>query len=363
MTITKPTLLLDETKCRQNIQNMIKRAKQLDCQLRPHFKTHQSHTVAEWFKEYGIASCAVSSLDMALYFAQSGWDDITVAFPLNTLEYETVHTLAEKIQLNLCVESLETAQSLKQWIKHPVGIFIKVDAGYHRTGIRAEDYAYIQQIIDELSNSPLITFNGFLQHAGHTYQAQGKTEVDSIHKETSGRMIVLKNHFQAKYPNIIISNGDTPTCSLSDDFENIDEMRPGNFVFYDVMQAEIGACNYDNIAVAMACPVVAKHADRNEVIVYGGAIHLSKERIEKSNKEIYGLIAASQEKGWGNPMNDWYVKKLSQEHGTVHIPTEDFDKIKIGDLLYILPIHSCLTANLMSRYFTLDGKEISMFRF
>jgi len=34
----------------------------------------------------------------------------------------------------------------------------------------------------------------------------------------------------------------------------------------------------------------------------------------------------------------------------------------IGDLVLVFPIHSCLTANLMGRYLTLDGKTIEMFR-
>lgn len=363
MNITKPTLLLDEKKCRQNIERMVKRAKKFNCDLRPHFKTHQSHTVGEWFKEYGIKSCAVSSLQMAEYFAQAGWSDITVAFPLNILEHETVNQLAKQISLNICVESIDAAQSVNEWLKFPIGIFIKTDAGYHRTGISAEDFTGIEAILNELNKNPLIIFKGFLQHAGHTYQAKGKTEIDEIHSYTSEKMIKLKDHFKVKYPEIIISNGDTPTCSVSDNFDHIDEMRPGNFVFFDVMQAEIGSCQYENIAVAMACPVVAKHADRNEVIVYGGAVHFSKDRIEKDGKIIYGLIAEPKEKTWGNPISDWYVKKLSQEHGTIHVPDEALDQIKIGDLLYILPIHSCLTANLMSKYYTLDGEEIIIFRY
>lgn len=363
MNITKPTLFLDEKKCRQNIETMVKRAKQFNCQLRPHFKTHQSHKVGEWFKEYGIESCAVSSLQMAEYFAQASWNDITVAFPLNILEHETVNRLAEKINLNICIESLETVKSLNEWLKFPLGIYIKTDAGYHRTGIDANDFVGIQSIIDELGKNSLTKFKGFLQHAGHTYQAKGKKEIDEIHAYTSEKMIKLKDHFKRKYPEIIISNGDTPTCSVSDNFDHIDEMRPGNFVFFDVMQAEIGSCKYENIAAAMACPVVAKHADRNEVIVYGGAVHFSKDRIEKDGKTIYGLIAEEKEKGWGYPISGWYVRKLSQEHGTIHVPDEAFDQIKIGDLFYILPIHSCLTANLMSKYYTLDGEEIEMFRY
>lgn len=363
MDLTKPTLLLDEKKCKQNIENMISRANQFNCNLRPHFKTHQSLIVGNWFRDLGITQCAVSSLEMAKYFFNGGWTDITVAFPLNILEHTIVNDLAGKIKLNLCVESFETVKALNEFLEHPVGIFLKIDAGYHRTGLDAENFTEIEAILKALESNHLITIKGFLQHAGHTYGAKGKAEIDEIHTYTSEKMIKLKDHFLKKYPDVIISNGDTPTCSVSENFEHIEEMRPGNFVFYDVMQAEIGSCQYDDIAVAMACPAVAKHADRNEVIIYGGAVHFSKDRIERDGKTIYGLIAEEKENGWGNPISGWYVKKLSQEHGTIHVPDEAFDQIKIGDLLYIFPIHSCLTANLMSKYYTLDDVEIEMFRY
>ncbi|SMG16901.1 D-serine deaminase, pyridoxal phosphate-dependent [Marivirga sericea] len=363
MNITKPTLLLNEQKCRLNIEKMIARSKHLNSSLRPHFKTHQSKKVGEWFKEYGIDKCAVSSLEMAKYFYNAGWVDVTVAFPLNVLEYTTVNDLAGKIKLSLCIESLETVQLLNDFLEHPIGVFLKIDAGYHRTGLDAENFEKIEPILQALKSNPLITIKGFLQHAGHTYRAKGKKEINKIHAHTSEKMIRLKNHFQNQYPDLIISNGDTPTCSVSENFEHIDEMRPGNFVFYDVMQAEIGSCGYEDIAVAMACPVVAKHPDRNEVIIYGGAIHFSKDQIQKDGQTIYGLIAEPERKGWGQPKEGWFVKKLSQEHGTLHVPDQDFDSIKIGDLLYILPIHSCLTANLMSKYYTLDGEGIEMFRY
>jgi D-serine deaminase-like pyridoxal phosphate-dependent protein len=363
MNITKPSLLLNENIVRKNIDRMVKRAKNLDCELRPHFKTHQSQKIGEWFREYGINKCAVSSLEMAKYFFNAGWVDITVAFPLNILEYTTVNDLAGKIKLNLCVESLETVQALNDFLEHPVGVFLKIDAGYRRTGLDAENFEEIEPILKALESNHLITIKGFLQHAGHTYQAKGKKEINEIHAYTSEKMIKLKDHFIKKYPDIIISNGDTPTCSVSDNFEHINEMRPGNFVFYDVMQAEIGSCKYEDVAVAMVCPVVATHHNRNEVIVYGGAVHFSKDRIGKDGNTIYGLIAEPKDNGWGEPKEGWFVKKLSQEHGTIHVPNQDFDSIKIGDLIYILPIHSCLTANLMSKYYTLDGEEIEMFRY
>ncbi len=362
--IIQPTLLLDEAKCKANIRKMLEKAKRSGCSLRPHFKTHQSAQVGEWFKEAGIQQCTVSSLSMAEYFATAGWTDITVAFPLNVLEKDKVNQLAQDISLNLCIESSETATILSDFITHKVGTFVKVDAGYHRTGIGAEDYDGIEAILQVLSKNPLLIFKGFLQHAGHTYQAKGKSEVDEIHAYTSQKMQNLKAQFIHRYPDLIISNGDTPTCSVSDSFDGVEEMRPGNFVFYDVMQAAIGSCTYDEIAVAMACPVVAKHSDRNEIIIYGGAVHFSKDRITNaSGTTIYGLVAQKEVSGWSMPIPDLYVKKLSQEHGTIHATDKFINKTQIGDILYILPIHSCLTANLMGKYTTLTGKELGMYRF
>ena len=102
MKITKPTLLLDEYKCKKNIQNMFSRAKLHNIEFRPHFKTHQSLEIGQWFKEVGVNKITISSLEMATYFA-SKWNDITVAFPVNILEIDTINSLAEKIILNVLI--------------------------------------------------------------------------------------------------------------------------------------------------------------------------------------------------------------------------------------------------------------------
>ena len=148
-----------------------------------------------------------------------------------------------------------------------------------------------------------------------------------------------------------ISVGDTPSCSIIDDFTGVDEIRPGNFVFYDVMQLLLGSCKEEDIAIAVACPIVAK---------YGGAIHLSKDYLEKDDgTKYYGLVALQDGKGWGKILESTFVASVSQEHGLI-ITTEDIlERLEIGDLLYILPIHSCLTSNLLRKYTTLEGKEIN----
>ena len=51
---------------------------------------------------------------------------------------------------------------------------------------------------------------------------------------------------------------------------------------------------------------------------------------------------------------------MSQEHGIIQADETLFQQAQIGDLLLVLPVHSCLTANLLKRYLTLDGRWIEM---
>jgi D-serine deaminase-like pyridoxal phosphate-dependent protein len=74
--ITKPTLLIDKKKCKRNIEMMFLKAKINNVVFRPHFKTHQSLDIGQWFKELGVDKITVSSLEMAQYFS-SEWKDIS----------------------------------------------------------------------------------------------------------------------------------------------------------------------------------------------------------------------------------------------------------------------------------------------
>ena len=360
MNIRKPTLLLDEEKCRENIRRMILKAKKHGVDFRPHFKTHQSLEIGRWFKEMGTYKITVSSLQMAEYFSEE-WDDITVAFPVNIPEIDTINMLAAKVKLNLLIESEESILFLKENLKSGIGYFIKIDLGSHRTGIDPADTDSIENILKISENSDKIEFKGFLGHAGHTYHCGSKEEILKIQNNSLDIMKNLKEKYISRYPELIISTGDTPGCSISDNFSGTDEIRPGNFVFYDLMQLGLGSNTADQIAVAVACPVVAIHKERNELVIYGGGIHFSKEKMENEAKgEIYGRAVEKLADGWGEIIPEMYVKSLSQEHGIVSMPEKKMSDYKVGDILLILPVHSCMTADCMNGYLKLDSSEVLM---
>jgi D-serine deaminase-like pyridoxal phosphate-dependent protein len=359
--IIRPTLVIDKDICLRNIERMAQKAKDYQLRFRPHFKTHQSAEIGDWFRIYGVDAITVSSVQMAEYFARHGWDDITIAFPVNILEISIINRLSANIKLNVLVENKEAATVISKKVTHDIGVYIKIDTGSNRTGIEPTKTGLINSVLQILGENKKITFKGFLTHAGHTYTARSTNEIFTRHFDSLLKLRTLKHRYQSNYPQIEISIGDTPSCTICTNFAGVDEIRPGNFVFYDLMQQNLGVCSFEDISVRMVCPVVAKHASRNEVVIYGGAIHLSQDSLLNiDGKPSYGRIEIKKngEKKLLSPRN--YVSRLSQEHGILKVSQKNFQHFQVGDLVEIIPIHSCLTANLARKYLTTEGEEITM---
>ncbi len=361
MNIIRPTLILDEAVCRNNIRRIAQKAAGLGVRFRPHFKTHQSVKVGEWFRDEGVTAITVSSVQMAGYFAAAGWKDITIAFPVNILEIEPINRLTKFSKINLLVENKEVVNFLNDQLDSPVDVWVKIDTGYNRTGIEATDFELADAVVKAVAGSAKTNLKGFLTHSGQTYQANSIDEIMRRHFDSLLKLKNLKTRYGGMYGNLEISMGDTPAASVCENFGGVDELRPGNFVFYDLMQQNHGVCSFDDIAVKMVCPVVAIHPSRNEVVVHGGAVHFSKDYILNTDgKKMFGRIIIDKEgqKVLMDTMN--YLSALSQEHGILKVAQSQLQNFYVGQLVEIYPVHSCLTANLMGHYYTTTGERIEM---
>jgi len=359
MTISVPTYLLNESVVRANISRMAEKATASGVVFRPHFKTHQSPEIAGWFHEAGVACITVSSLKMADFFSHRGWRDILVAFPVNLLENELINSLANRIHLSLLVESEKVVNSLSSILSAPVDLYIKIDTGYHRTGMDPDDYSAVDHLVHQIAISRNLRLKGLLTHAGHTYHARSREEVIKIFYHTSKILTRLQKRLEPVSGLLVRSVGDTPSCSLVPEFSHVDEVRPGNFVFYDLMQLKLGTCNFSQIAGVVACPVVACHPKRNQAVIYGGAVHLSKEYLTENGRQVYGQMVRLTESGWSEPVPEAFVVSLAQEHGVIEAPGKVISSLQPGEIVGIVPVHSCLTANLLYGYKTLDGHNLT----
>ena len=250
---------------------------------------------------------------------------------------------------------------LEKNLTNKANVLLKLDAGYGRSGINIENLEEINQIIEYSKKMKNISLSGFLIHNGHTYSSRSIDDILFIHSKSMKKI----NFFHQKIvdnSNYVISIGDTPSCSVINNYgKAIHEIRPGNFVFYDLAQWQIGSCKIEDIAIRMVCPVVSIHSDRNEAVIYGGAIHFSKDFIKINKNKVFGYVYSSGSDIWSDNKSIGYLKSVSQEHGIVKfykIP----ESLHEGNLLSIIPVHSCLNANLMKKYLTDDGKIIEMMK-
>lgn len=354
--IASPTLLIDEKITRANIQRMAAKASRHGKKLVPHWKTAQSHEIGNWAKEYGITEVTASSIKLAEYLCGQGWENIHIAFPFNVREISRLNRLAENQGISVQIVNTSTIQALADQLTQAVGFFIEIDAGYGRTGVHISDFQTIDAILSVSKTSSLLQFKGFYLHPGHTYYGVDKQK---IHEESREALHLLKTTYQSSYPNLVTRLGDTPGCAVMEEFGDVDELGPGNFVFFDLMQSELGSCKKEDIAVCLAVPVVDINIERKEILVHGGGVHLAKDvLVNADGNKNFGEVVLLDEKGWSIPSHYSYMKSISQEHGIVKASDELLATVKVGDLLGILPVHSCMTADCMGEYLSLDGKKI-----
>lgn len=349
----RPQLLLDTDRCRKNIRTITEKCIKSSCQFRPHFKTHQSIEIGRWFRDYGIKGITVSTPEMAGYFAEDGWIDITIAFPFYRAQTKSIKKLQQRASLRLFVNNQSDLIFLDSELEKPISFYIELDNGYHRSGISASDHSAIDSIIDTAASLNRVHFHGFYIHDGRTYQARSASDIQNIIEPE----VQLMKEMKASYPDAAISMGDTPSASALPAFESLDECTAGNFVFYDWMQYNIGSCSLNDIALFHILPVVQTFPADNRAICHGGAVHCSKDYItDEDGSKNYGQVVSLDSNGSVNKMNA-KLEALSQEHGMLRFGTS-LDHMKLNNYITIVPVHSCLTANLYDRYYTSEGNVI-----
>ena len=194
MNFSTPTLVINKSISSNNLDRMIGIANKNNLVLRPHFKTHQSTEIGNWFKEKGVTSITVSSISMAEYFSNE-WDDITIAFPINILEVDKLNLIIKGNRVKILIDSVSSLKILDSRLIETVEVYLKIDVGYSRAGLKVEEKQKIKSIIDFCKTSKKISFLGFLAHFGDSYKSKNKMEIKNVFQKSIERIKVLSDGF------------------------------------------------------------------------------------------------------------------------------------------------------------------------
>ena len=153
-----------------------------------------------------------------------------------------------------------------------------------------------------------------------------------------------------------VSIGSTPSIMHVDNLEGVDEIRPGNYIFFDAFQATQGSCSFGDCALSVLAAVTHVSRQYKKVIVDAGGIAMSKDRgpVEFDGGCGYGRVLDLE----GNDLG-LRIDSLSQEHGEMTVLDEQlFDKLTVGAHVRILANHSCMTAAQHTHYNVIENGSI-----
>ncbi|QQS40404.1 MAG: alanine racemase [Acidobacteriota bacterium] len=358
--LSTPSLLMDVTRVRRNAERMSARAVDNGVSLRPHVKTHKCVEVARIATEGHSGAVTASTIAEIEAFAAHGFKDFTYAVPIVPAKLpRIIRLLTSGTKVNLLTDDPDMPAELDKAARAAgvdFDVFLKVDCGYHRCGVEPGSKEAVQTVRG-ISDAAGLNFAGILTHAGHSYHGNSKEEIAEIAGAERDVMCEFAEELRSSgIPVPVISIGSTPTMTHVDHLEGIDEIRPGNYVFFDAFQATLGSCGFEDCAITVLASVVHRSFTNKKAIVDAGSIALSKDRgpVDIDGGCGYGRVLdlAGEDTGLR-------VGSLSQEHGEITVEAPALlDKLKVGTKVRILANHSCLTAAQFDHYEVMEGDSI-----
>ena len=353
--IPTPAVLVDAAVLTRNLSTMQAAANARGLRLRPHAKTHKSPHVARLQLERGAVGICCAKLGEAEVFADAGVNDIRLPYPLHPVNADRVFALAERVTLSFIVDDPAVAQAWSDLARargRRLEVLVKVDVGFHRCGIDPAAPS-APGTVRAIAAMEGLAFRGLLSHAGHGYHARSEGELLDVAEKEAQTLRDLAAAAGVRCAEISV--GATPTARFSVEQDGLTEIRPGNYAYFDRTQVGLGAATWADCALTVLARVVSRPA-ADRVILDSGSKTLT-------NDGARGFVDLP---GHGTVLRDLHdpepeaalrIERLSEEHATVRV-IEGRTRLATGDLVRVIPNHSCVVSNLVDALWLVDGDAV-----
>jgi D-serine deaminase-like pyridoxal phosphate-dependent protein len=350
-----PAVLVESGRLTRNLSRMQAAVNARGLRLRPHAKTHKSPAVARLQIDRGAIGICCAKLGEAEVFADAGISDIRLPYPLNPVNADRVFALAERVTLSFIVDDPAVAQAWSDLAARRgrrLEVLVKVDVGFHRCGIDPASAA-APGTVRAIATMDGLTFRGLLSHAGHGYHAQSPGELEAVAVREAEILRDLAAAAQVRCDEISV--GATPTARYSADQDGVTELRPGNYAYFDRTQVGLGAAAWDDCALTVLARVVSRPA-ADRLILDSGSKTLTNDGA-RGFVDTPGYGAVLRDPFVPEPDPALFIERLSEEHATVRVQ-EGTTRLGTGDLVRIVPNHSCVVSNLVDQIWVVDGDAV-----
>lgn len=307
--------------------------------LKPHFKSHKTIEIAQEQIRRGAVGITTATLKETEALVHNGIENITLAYPLiGHTKIDTFKGLAQRDCLQTIVLDENHGAYLNGFFseKKPLNAWLKIDTGLNRLGIQPEAIPKTLKKLADLKNIHVV---GLLTHAGHSYG--GHLDLKTIGFDEGKQLVAYKEK------RLRVSCGSTPTAKWVAKVPGVDEIRPGNYVFYDGTMVALGVCQKKDCALFVKTTIIGKY--EHHLVIDSGSkmLGLDKGVHGNSNLEGFGTIMGA---------DSLVITRLSEEHGIIEGPA--IKHFEIGDRLTLLPNHACPVVNLQDTLYVFSNNQL-----
>lgn len=339
--IDSPALVVYPERIQENIDLAIQIAGGTD-KLRPHVKTHKMREVCAMMLKSGITKYKCATIAETEMLALVNAPDVLLAYQPVGPKIERLIELIKAYpdtRFSCLVDNEENAKAISDLCRKnniTLNIFIDLNIGMDRTGIKPEKAIDLVQAIIDL---PRIHITGLHGYDGHIHDED--TEI-RCKKSDISFALAEKAYKEIKpllpHPIALVMGG-TPTFPIHIHRENC-ECSPGTFVFWDWGYKHM----LEDLPFKYAAVVISR------VISIIDSTHICIDLGHKS-------VAAENPLPRVHFLNASEATPVAQseEHLVLNVP--DSNIYRIGTVLYGIPVHICPTVALYDKAYVVDHNE------
>lgn len=339
-----PALVIYPDRIKENI-NILKGIIDDVSRLRPHVKTHKCKETTLLMLKAGINKFKCATIAEAEMLGMSKAPDVLLAYqpvgPKLARFIELLKTYPETHYSCLVDNNSEAEQISKAALEHSIiiPVYIDLNVGMNRTGIKPEDAIELYEYCNQLSG---IKIMGLHAYDGHIHDKEFVVRKQKAN-EAYAKVERLQQCIREKdYPKPIIIAGGSPTFPIHAARTDI-ECSPGTFIYWD-RGYSLNCEEQPFLTAALVVSRVISIPDEGKLCLDVGHKSISAEN--ELTKRIYFLNAP-----------ELLFVGQSEEHLIVEAGKDHH--YKVGDVFYGLPYHICPTVALYERAITIENNQIT----
>lgn len=341
--IDSPALVVYPERVLDNIKMTLDMAGSVN-KLRPHVKTNKMGEVCEMMLKEGITRFKCATISEAEMLAMVDALDVLLAYqpvgPKITRLLKLVKTYSKTLFSCLIDNEANAEVVNKQCADENIvlNVFIDLNVGMNRTGVRPEKAFSLVKKIQSLDCLHLVGIHGYDGHIHDKDIIQRQKAADISFELANNLFQEIQPLFS--YPLRMVMGG-TPTFPVHIYRDNT-ECSPGTFVFWDWGYSHAFAempYHYAALVISRVISVIDKHHICIDLGYKSVAAESPLPRIHFLNAPEAVPLAQSE------------------EHLVLEVP--DSSNYMLGDVFYGVPVHICPTVALYEKAFIIRNNEMA----